>query len=287
MKTPTNVVYLIFALTTFASFALAPTLRAVNPPPDGGYAGGNTAEGQDAPSGLETADVVQDSTVSTDTASTEAMDAQWVPTGSLHTGRYYYAATVLQDGRVLVSGGISPSFANTASAELYDPATGVWTTTGSMHQARAGHTQTLLLNGKVLVTGAAPDSRAAELYDPATGTWSVTGSMITSRFQGHSATLLRNGMVLVAGGETASAEIYDPASGTWSATGSMGMAQTFHTATLLPGGSVLVAGGSPRGGVYHPSSGTWSTTSSFGHSGGRRQSDLIAEWAGAFGRRWG
>src|SRR4029450_12773795 len=114
--------------------------------------------------------------------------------------RYYYSATLLQDGRVLVSGGIDPSFGNTASAELYDPATGVWTTTGSMHQARAGHTQTLLLNGKVLVTGAAPDSRAAERYDPTNGTWSVTGSMARPRFQGYTATLLQNGTVLVAGG---------------------------------------------------------------------------------------
>jgi hypothetical protein len=91
-------------------------------------------------------DFGQATVVSVGTESTDVVNAQWIPTGSLNTGRYYYSATLLQDGRVLVSGGIDRTFANTASAELYDPATGVWTTTGSMHQARAGHTQTLLLN---------------------------------------------------------------------------------------------------------------------------------------------
>ena len=64
----------------------------------------------------------------------------------------------------------------------------------------------------------------------------------------HTATLLPNGKVLVAGGSIAaaalsSAELYDPASGTWTATGSLGTARDSHTATLLPNGKVLVAGG--------------------------------------------
>ena len=66
---------------------------------------------------------------------------------------------------------------------------------------------------------------------------------------GHTATLLPNGKVLVAGGydsvgSLASAELYDPASGTWTATGSLATARASHTATLLPNGKVLVAGGS-------------------------------------------
>ena len=65
----------------------------------------------------------------------------------------------------------------------------------------------------------------------------------------HTATLLPNGKVLVAGGYDsdgylASAELYDPASGTWTATGSLATARYRHTATLLPNGKVLVAGGS-------------------------------------------
>src|SRR5262249_29388614 len=70
----------------------------------------------------------------------------------------------------------------------------------------------------------------------------------------HTATLLSNGKVLVAGGDgnagpLASAELYDPASGTWSATANLFTARRYHTATLLPNGKLLVAGGDGNGGT--------------------------------------
>ena len=207
----------------------------------------------------------------------------WPPTGDMNWARAYHTATLLPDGKVLVAGGEGfgagenvPGYALN-SAELYDPATGAWTTTGYLNTYHNDHTATLLPNGKVLVAGGynanhlniGNTTNIAELYDPATGAWTKTGALNTAR-RGHTATLLPNGMVLVAGGTGGgaalnSAELYDPATGTWTTTGPMNAARYEHTATLLPSGKVLVAGGLNGGALnsaelYDPATGTWTTT---------------------------
>jgi uncharacterized delta-60 repeat protein len=213
-------------------------------------------------------------------ASAELYDpatGQWSTTGNLNAGRMYHTATLLPNGKVLVAGGFG-GISIIASAELYDPTTGQWSTTGSMANVRDAHTATLLPNGKVLVTGGynlyvyGGILTSAELYDPVTGQWSDTGSMTNARYV-HSATLLPNGKVMVAGGigsntdELTSAELYDPTTGQFTPTGNLNTAREYHTATLLPNGKVLVAGGSTlsrnllsSAELYDPTTGQWFTT---------------------------
>ena len=150
---------------------------------------------------------------------------RWTATCRMTTARASHTATLLPNGEVLVSGGVSngsspwaPSC--TSSAELYNPSTGQWTTTGSMTKPRATHTATLLDNGSVLVTGAFCKVGSGSVYPDNT------------------------------------AELYDPSTGIWKATGSMNVARVYTAATLLPNGQVLIAGGNPSssGGVRAPNS---------------------------------
>jgi hypothetical protein len=200
----------------------------------------------------------------------------WANTGNLNTARVNHTATLLNNGEVLAAGGHDPA-GTFASAERYSPATGKWTVTGSMATVRTFQTATLLPSGQVLVaggligisdTGVISCTGSAELYNPATGQWTATGSMTTPRFE-HTAMLLPNGLVLVAGGlnssgtALASAELYDPSSGTWKATGSMNNARAGAQATLLQNGQVLLAGGAGFANTAELyANGHWTLTSS-------------------------
>jgi N-acetylneuraminic acid mutarotase len=215
--------------------------------------------------------------------------ATWTPTGAMHTARSGHTATLLPDGDVLVAGGgcnghaygcDSGSYlATLRSAELYDPGTGQWSATGKMHEGRQYFTSTLLPDGRVLVAGGfadcddsfCSDLSTAELYDPTTGTWSTTGSFHGPREQ-QTASLLADGMVLVAGGfneggwslrpsATDDAELYDPSTGRWTRTAPMPRPRYGHTATALANGWVLVAGGRTADAeLYQPQNGTWVPT---------------------------
>ncbi|MDI6840981.1 MAG: kelch repeat-containing protein [bacterium] len=127
---------------------------------------------------------------------------EWVQTGSLNHSRCDHAAILLQNGKVLVTGGIGAY----NSCELYDPGSGIWKETGNLNQERWSHAAVLLQDGRVLVVaGYAWDGVYGqflsdyEIYDPETGSFEDVPPLIPAR-ENHTATLLQDGRVLVAGG---------------------------------------------------------------------------------------
>jgi hypothetical protein len=124
---------------------------------------------------------------------------------SIRAGYRNFSATLLSTGRVLVAGGSLDS-GGSVRPEIYDPATNRWSFAAPMTHNRMGHTATLLPNGLVLVAGgtggaSVSDTTAyAELYHPTANRWSATGSMMIARHD-HTATMLKNGTVLVVGGQ--------------------------------------------------------------------------------------
>jgi hypothetical protein len=209
----------------------------------------------------------------------------WAPSGDCTPKRFEQAAGPLADGRVLVTGGQSDPPGNyLTSAKLFQPPAS-WSDAASMGQPRGMHTQTLLADGRILVTGGRilhvnPDGsglfeylQSAEIYTPSTNTWAPAASMNEPRGF-HTATLLSNGKVLVAGGVSpvtlSSAEIYDPVLNTWTEVTPMTQPRWAHAAARMADGRVLVAASwlaAMTAEIYDPVANTWTATG-FLSSGG-------------------
>ena len=249
----------------------------------------------------------------------------WTTASSMQAPRYYHSVTPLANGKVLVAGGVSRDNFVTNGAEIFDPANSSFTATGPMLAPHYGHSAILLPSGKVLLIDSGTNNTAAELYDPQTGVWTAAGPgfdlyaanglvllrdgrVMVCAFTntllynyssntwtqappplhvrtGATASLLTNGLVLLAGGWLPNifipnsdtliyqAELFNPQTASWSEVGSLTYGRYNHTANLLPNGKVLVSAGYgtstafpdsrtqlPFAEIFNPVSGTWTTT---------------------------
>ncbi len=208
---------------------------------------------------------------------------RWESAGVMGRQRTQHIAALLNDGRLVLAGGAGVVQAEIdqqridqplIETDIFNPSAGTWELIGEISVPRDGLAAATLPNGAILITGGdngagTEDSilNSAEILDTASGLWSLTGSMAQSR-QGHSATLMNDGTVLIAGGDDGanplnSAEIYDPSAGIFTDTANMAEPRERFTATPLQDGRVLVAGGggnSPRlssAEIYDPQNATW------------------------------
>ncbi len=142
-----------------------------------------------------------------------AVGMRFTATPPMGTPRGGHTATLLPDGRVLVTGGCNN--AACATTELYDPTANAFSAGPAMTAARTNHGAVLLRSGKVLVVG--DGGGTAELYDPAANAFRATTSPGAVR-DGRTAVALPDGRVMVSGNGTLASDVFDPATETWSFT---------------------------------------------------------------------
>lgn len=178
---------------------------------------------------------------------------KWSAAPKTNYVRSRHKLIMLNSGHVLAVGS-----SRTKTCEIFDPTLNQWIVTDSLKVERvlAEHEVVRLLDDRVLVTGGytydypVTDNgtlNLCEIFDETIEKWSIADSMKTRRRR-HSATLLKDGRVLVAGGTSSvdplsSCEIYDPSQNKWSDAASLNVARESHSALLLPSGKVLVVAG--------------------------------------------
>jgi hypothetical protein len=179
----------------------------------------------------------------------------FTPTGNMTMSHFSHRATLLADGRVLISPAADAPDVDLGRTEIYDPDSGTFhaVVLGQpvlAARTEAAYTANLLLNGKVLITAAPTEcdyvAGDALLFDPASETFSPAASMVTARCV-QTGTSLASGAVLVSGSwgcrVSADTDVYDAASGTFQRGPGMMINRWQHQATLLADGRVLVTGG--------------------------------------------
>ena len=174
----------------------------------------------------------------------------WVLGTPLRHPRSDHAATALQDGRVLVTGGNADTKL-LASSEIYNPRTNRWTEAAPMPRARTQHSAVTLFDGRVLVTGGidadgAP-TNSSFIYEPRTDSWSDGPAMTVARVQ-QVAVALPGGDVLFAGGDgvaSGTSEVYRFGLSRFEASGTLVTPRLVAQGAALPDGRVVLSGGLP------------------------------------------
>lgn len=203
---------------------------------------------------------------------------RWRTVATLEQARYGHTATLLNDGRVLIAGGIgNQSLKALASVELFNPRTQKFTRVSALSQGRFGHTATLLNDGRVLIAGGAAYSDdekpryltldSTEIFNPRTLAFEAGPRLLEARHW-HTATVLNDGRVLIAAGareqmtHLASVELWNGTDAVFSPGTPLKIPRCRHQALLLPDGSVLLVGGRSNSGTAgfgrpHASSELW------------------------------
>ena len=182
----------------------------------------------------------------------------WTVAGALSEARNYPRVVTLPNGELFVTGGVDPAYLDVARAtsELFDPSTGRSTVLAAAGPGRVNHTATLAWGDRVVVIGGTEYYGGSwhamdrvDVYLSYSHVWLRGASMPDARAD-HAAVALRDGRVLVAGGENGnfiyrSAQIYDPSTDRWTAAAPMPRVRTQFLMTALPDGSVALVGGLP------------------------------------------
>ena len=188
---------------------------------------------------------------------------KWTFTDSIKVKRYYGQSTVLMnDGNVLLTGGymyFSYKDSNVAltDCEIYNYKEGNWEITTGLNTGRFDQTATLLMDGRILVTGGKIIKNGqklintCEIFDPKNLRWSFTAPMHYER-AGHSATLLKDGRVLIVGGQQGIPEIYDPLKDEWIEEGQVFLAVGHNIAFTISNEKYLLLIHDINGNISNP-----------------------------------